>query len=69
MVIYGSSIPFRIHTYFDVVQTPPMTYDIILTFILLNVFHHYSAHIPQFGAFKQISLCIPTNLVIYGNIW
>ena len=31
MVIYGSSIPFRIHTYFDVVQTPPMTYDIILT--------------------------------------
>ena len=31
MVIYGSSIPFRIHTYFDVVQTLPMTYDIILT--------------------------------------
>ena len=29
MVIYGSSIPFRIHTYFDVVQIPPMTYDII----------------------------------------
>ena len=60
MVIYGSS-----NTYFDVVQTPPMTYDIILNY----VFHHYSAHIPQFGAFKQISLCIPTNLVIYGNIW